>query len=69
MMMDKYQYSCRKFYSLKYVFLRMFRLNFIFGNTIENNILIRTLIIWEKSDVDWISGAANIPFFKKRVLK
>ena len=60
------QYSCRKFYSLQYVFIRMFRLNFIFGNEIENNILMKNFNHDERSDVDWISGAAM--FFNKEFL-
>ena len=60
------QYSCRKFYSLKYIFIRMFRLSFIFGNKIENNILMKSFSHNEQSDVDWISGAAM--FFNKEFL-
>ena len=60
------QYSCRKFYNLKYIFIRMFRLNFLFGNQIENDILMKNFNHDEQSDVDWISGAAM--FFNKKFL-
>ncbi len=60
------QYSCRKFYNLKYIFIRMFRLNFLFGNKIENDILMKNFNHDEQSDVDWISGAAM--FFNKKFL-
>ena len=60
------QYSCRRFYNLRYVFIRMFRLSFIFGNQLENQILMKDFNHNEKLDVDWISGAAM--FFNKEFL-
>ena len=60
------QYSCRRFYNFRYVFIRMFRLSFIFGNQLENQILMKDFNHNEKLDVDWISGAAM--FFNKEFL-
>ncbi len=60
------QYSCRKFYNLKYIFIRIFRLNYIFGNKIENNILMKNFDHNKQSDVDWVCGAAM--FFNKAFL-
>lgn len=60
------QFSCRKFYNLKYIFIRMFRLSYIIGSKIENNILMKNVNHDEQSNVDWISGAAM--FFNKEFL-
>ena len=57
------QYSCRRFYSLKYILTRMFRLNFILGNKIEDNILMKDFNHNKISYVDWVSGA--VMFFTK----
>ena len=57
------QYSCRRFYSLKYILIRMFRLNFIFGSRIEDNILMKDFNHDKISNVDWVSGA--VMFFTK----
>lgn len=51
------QYSCRRFYNLKYILIRMFRLNFIFGSKIEDNILMKDFNHNKISNVDWVSGA------------
>ena len=48
------QFSCRKFYNLKYVFIRM-GLSYIIGSKIENNILMKNVNHDEQSNVDWIS--------------
>jgi GT2 family glycosyltransferase len=60
------QYSCRRFYNLRYVFKRMFRLEFIFGSTVENNILMKDFNHDKVSAVDWVSGA--VMFFTKSLL-
>lgn len=60
------QYSCRKFYSLKYIFIRMFRLSYLLGSKIEDNILMKNFNHDKQSDVDWISGA--VMFFNKEFL-
>ena len=60
------QYSCRRFYSLTYVLIRMFRLRFIFGSTVEDNILMKDFKHNKTSAVDWVSGA--VMFFTKSLL-
>lgn len=57
------QYSCRRFYTLKYILIRMFRLNFIFGTKIEDNMLMKDFKHNKTVNVDWVSGAAM--FFTK----
>ena len=44
----------------------MFRLSYIIGSKIENNILMKNVNHDEQSNVDWISGAAM--FFNKEFL-
>ncbi len=51
------QYSCRRFYSIRYIILRMFRLNFLFGEGIEKKILMKDFSHNKISDVDWVTGA------------
>jgi len=61
------QYSSRKFYTLIYVFWRMFRLSKIFSSKIEDDILMVGADRSNINRVDWITGAAM--FFSKTFIK
>ena len=60
------QYSSRKFYTLIYIFWRMFRLSNIFSSKIEDNILMVNADRLKINKVDWITGAAM--FFSRRFI-
>ena len=61
------QYSCRKFYNLKYIIWRMFRLSKIFSSKIEDDILMVNSNRNKITKVDWVTGA--VMFFSKAFIE
>jgi N-acetylglucosaminyl-diphospho-decaprenol L-rhamnosyltransferase len=51
------QYSCRRFYNVGYILIRMFRLGIFFGYRLEDKILMKDFSHSKISDVDWVVGA------------